>query len=352
MKSAINAVRWLFSIIFGIVLSALVFVTPLATAISSALSNRETLKVWVNESGIYEHSDELAIEFIKQQAQSSSENNQMDAAEKILAERNLEKILTGVLTPDFSRELIEGTIDGTYDYLEGKTEGIVIHADKEKVEDVFFQILLASSNLEFDSLDELKDLPTCTPAQEENLDKGFESLEDACLPKDLVIDKFFEIQPDQPDGTLDITSGGINTEQIEENFPVRTVFQTAKVAPYLLFSGIILFAALTIIFNPRWKSAFIFTGIMGVIPSLISLGIAVFIYFSDSAMASIALSLTEFSAQNTVIIERSSETVIKDIFGRDILYSLLLLILFAAILFCSRFIKPAVVETQKKAAVK
>lgn len=353
MKSAINTVRWLLSIIFGMILSLIVLISPLAISISTTISNRETLKGWVNQSGIYQNTDELAIQFIKEQARSSSENQDLDKAEEIIAQHHLEEIVKDVLTPAFSQNIIEGAIDGAYDYLEGKTEGIVIKADKEKVQDAFLQILVAQSGLEYDSVDQIRNLPTCTPAQEENLEDGFESIEDACLPEGLVLDQIFESQFGQGDdtGQLDITSGGVNTEEIEGHFPAREVFQTMRLLPYLLLSAIVALTALTIIFNPSLKTSLIFTGIMGAVPSLLSAGLASLIYFSGSTSNAIAPLISDLDNQSTLLFEESSKVVLKDIFGKDILYSLLLLVLFGAIIASSRLVKVSqenTVPTEKK----
>jgi hypothetical protein len=344
MKSALNTVRWLLSIIFGVLLCAIVFVTPLVLSMTTLISNRETLKRWVDRSGIYEEADTLVMDFLRQQAEKSIEG-EISPSENPFSEHDIEKTVKEVLTPEFSRKVVEATVDGAYDYLEGKSGKIEIMMEKKEAENAFLKVLFVVSGLEFDSTDQIRDLPVCTDKQEENLDKGFENIEDACLPQELDLDSIFENTfPASADGSdsFDIAQGSISTTEIEQHFPARTVFQAIKLAPYFIISFVVLLSILVVVLVPGWKTGLIFTGIAGILSSLASLAFALLLYLGDTVSALVISASEQITKQQGELILNSSGAIAKDIFGRDALYSTIFLILFIAMTVWGILLKPKV----------
>jgi hypothetical protein len=354
MKSALNAVRWMFSILLSFILFAIVLVTPLLFSITSLVSNRENLKVLVSDSGLYENVDTIVLEILKAQMEQQESNGLSEAEEQEFLQRKeqVEGIVNDVLTPEFSRELVENSLDGVYDYLEEKTDKIVIKMDQQEVEDSFIKILFSFSGLEFESTDQIRELPTCTDRQEEELEEtgGFESIEDACLPQDLDLDKLFEESSVQfgttTDGgdSFDITQGGIDTTELERNFPVREVYQTLRILPFIMIFVVLVLSALIVVMVPGWRTGLMFTGIVGLIPGILSLILALILYFGDLITPMILTRTTELSAQNSALLENSSTAVVRNMFGRDIFYSTLFVLFFSAMIIASRFIKQEAVE--------
>jgi hypothetical protein len=310
--------------------------------------------VLVHDSGLYENVDTIVLEILKAQMEQQEENGMTEAQEEefTLQKEQTEQLIKDVVTPEFSRELIENTLDGVYDYLEGKTEKIVVKMDQEQVEESFLKVLFSFSGLQFESAEQIRDLPTCTDKQEKELEKlgGFESIEDACLPQDLDLDKLFEESSVQfgttTDGgeSFDITQGGIDTSEIEENFPAREVFQALRITPLITVLAIVLLTALIVVMVPGWKTGLMFAGIVGVAPSLLSLTLALILYFGDIITPLILNRTAELSSQNSTLLQNSSTAVVRNMFGKDILYSLLFVLFFAALIVGSRFIKTAPVE--------
>jgi hypothetical protein len=354
MKSALNAVRWLISIILSLFLFMIVLVAPFIFSITSLVSNKENLKVLVRDSGIYDNVDTIVLEVLKAQTEQQEENGITQSQEEEFNQRKeqTEQLIKDVVTPEFSRELIENTLDGVYDYLEGKTEKIVVKMDQEQVEDSFLKVLFSFSGLQFESADQIRELPTCTDKQEKELEQsgGFESIEDACLPQDLNLDKLFEESSVRfgttTDGgeSFDITQGGIDTTEIEKNFPAREVYQALKVAPLITVLVLLVLTALIIVIVPGWKVGLIFAGVAGLIPSLLSLTLALILYFGDIITPLILNRTAEISSQNSVLLQNSSTAVVRNMFGKDILYSLIFGLFFVALIVGSRFIKTPPVE--------
>src|SRR5690606_29073919 len=98
-------------------------------------------------------------------------NDFTDEPEYAQEQSKIKEVLKDVLTPGFSRELIEGGINSTYDYLEGRSEKVQISMREGIVEDTLVKIFDNFSDSNLSSIDDLRKLPTCTPDQAKELEE-------------------------------------------------------------------------------------------------------------------------------------------------------------------------------------
>ena len=190
MSGCLHSARWALSIFLIIVFVVLVLVGIPSIAITRSASSRDTVKTWLEESGIYYNAADTVGGFLNTmlnqgsddagQEGSATENGTPMADEEFQqelqdpSEETTEK-LASIFTPEKLREMATEAIDGLYDWFEGKTAKPRIMI--ELVDDPEDLIEILTFGLD----SKLESLPTCDPGVSEQQD--FNPLEAECLPE-------------------------------------------------------------------------------------------------------------------------------------------------------------------------
>lgn len=156
-------------------------------AISSHITNRETVKGWLVTANTYELLIDESLNLIQRESnnEDGGESKTKTLGESLNGNQNLNQdaLITAmktVFTPDFIRGEAEVAIDGTYDWLEGLT-------DKPEFTVSFAQKQQELAIVMGDELEkQLETMPACTP---EEVTPNFDPFESGCLPEGLDIEQ-------------------------------------------------------------------------------------------------------------------------------------------------------------------
>lgn len=336
MKQIMKAVRWFFAILLLVLLFALSLVTPIATSTSTLITNRQNPIRWIDNSGIYEQTDQITTVLLEITVGSDQEE---------ISKSDVRRILHEVLTPGFSRNLTEGLINSAYDFFEGKTNQIQVTLDEKMVQDSIIKILANFSDRPIDSLQDLQKLPTCTPQQALELEQSasLEDFELTCIPESIDLDKItsevfenFGVQ-ERKEGSslvnLVPTQININNAHIAG---LRLTYSIIKWAYLFLALSIIVTSAITIFLIPEIRKGITITSIVVISASSFSLALSILLLLSGS-LADFVLSLIKIPYLTDLsVIQILVKDVTGDVARRAIWISLGLIVLFVVLMVAGR----------------
>ncbi len=327
-----NVVRWIVSVVLVLMIFVTIVISIPIAAVSSTITSRDNLKDHLEQSGIYENIFSVIVDFMPQQ-------DEMDML-------GFGDIINNMVTSEHAQKNVEGAIDGTYDWLEGKTDKPV------------FEISVIPEDIDItESLDNsLKDLSECTDDNSFTLQEG-ESFELTCRPAGLGLD------------ILNLDSLGINKSIGEfkiksSDLPISVawakqaqgIFFFLKYSPVFLALYIILLTVLLMWVMPGLHRGrgFITAGITLFVPGIIFLFISIggsflnsgFFFSSfgsavSSDVLSVVSSLTEFL--NLVYLE---------IMAKILHYSLAILVLAIILFIIGMVMRSKTASREKKKRLK
>lgn len=145
--------------------------TILVLTLTLNLTNRDVVKSWPVESGLYGQVPNVALSLIEQENGESFD----EAIDKgLLDSTRLKNLLSQVFPAQYWQSKVDGVLDPTYDWLEGKAPALA------------FKISLADKSDELvealgdEIRTQLKDAPVCSASQS---NKDFDVLTAKCLPR-------------------------------------------------------------------------------------------------------------------------------------------------------------------------
>ena len=234
---------WLLWIVLGSGLTLL--------ATTTHLTNRDTVKGWPAEAGVYEEIVDLFPEVI---AEEGGEDDGKTLKEMLdesgLDQDKLFAAIEEAVPPEYLEEQTNVAIDALYDALEGKTDSLAFTLDfSEK-----------SKELETALVDELlaqiQDYPACTPDQLTQLAAGeFDPLEANCIPPNVDVNEEIEFTSQDLAGGEDPVLGEIEVTAEDASFINRNIenlqfaFAEVQRLPEVMIGSIIIFGGLIILLS-------------------------------------------------------------------------------------------------------
>ena len=163
-SKAWDVVRWFVSVFLILLIFVTVIISIPLVSVSSTITSRDNIKDHLEQSGIYENIFGVIADFFPQQ----------EGGEMI----DFSGIINQMVTPEQAKKNIEGAVDGTYDWLEGKI-------DRPEFE---IEIIPKDIDLVDTFSESINELPECEDDYSFTLQEG-QSFELECRPKGLNLDQ-------------------------------------------------------------------------------------------------------------------------------------------------------------------
>jgi hypothetical protein len=179
----LNILRWIFASLFTIVTVLIILAAILAISVTLNITNKQTVKSWLQEGGIYENMVEVAADTVLMGVQETSrvydaeflpdgELGDLLSAEEIRQE-------AGKLFPeDWIKQQTEEIIDSFYAYLNGNVQEFRFAINLSPIQQNGREVL---GNL---LKQKIAALPECSPETLKDIE-NFNFVQTACLPAGL-----------------------------------------------------------------------------------------------------------------------------------------------------------------------
>lgn len=180
MQGFIKFIRILSALLLSFILLITVILLPLVIGVYSAVGSPDNLKVWIDDSGIYENIVDIAIdEGIAKAGEGSIERG------FAVSEDEARTSLKSILEPEWLKKNVETVLDGTYLWITGESETPDFTLDlgdrKDKVGEALRTLVHAK----------VEALEVCGPEVE--ITEGFDPFKANCLPVDVSQEEAFQI---------------------------------------------------------------------------------------------------------------------------------------------------------------
>ena len=191
-------------------------------------TERDTVYRWLDESDAYSKIDETVVEAIH-----DGNERAVHAPSLPIEDPQIQKVFSSAFTPEFSKTAAVDIIDGTYNWLDGRSETPDFNVDVTSVRE-----RLADGLGDY-AVQRMKGLPMCTP--EQLLFEGISFLEATCRPP-LVTDGIVKALVAREVRTSDKFFGGENTltgADVTQDIDPQTMegarqsYQATKWAPWV-----------------------------------------------------------------------------------------------------------------------
>ena len=230
---------------FSVFLLSLVLVLTLVIVpISTHLTNRQSVKNWVSNPELLDGAVNLLPALLAQGDDSGAgqENLSQILEQNSINEDEIIDALKTVITVEWLAEKFGIVIDGTYDWLEGKTP-------EPEFEVVFTDKLTAVATAITNPLkSELAKLPACPT----NVTiEDFNPFKEACVPLGVDIAALVDEYTSQLTSTSDIADISISSDEIDFDEEMLTtapsVFSAFETMPYVLLALLLLLSAAVVL---------------------------------------------------------------------------------------------------------
>jgi hypothetical protein len=273
MSTFLKIVRYIFAILFIIIILPLYFLGIPLTAVSQTFVHRENIKEIINEPKIYEGLVDAIATSLTTMQDAESIEEMGEFMELFEEDSEFSENLERIITSDETRLKFNTIIDALYDWFEGKEDSLQFEVylieDEEVFKEMFTSVLMLRIN----------NLPTCDDYSTENLEVGVMELE--CIPP--YIDRT-ELEPiiaanlDKADYDEVMDGFKISSEQIdisdEDTVTIRGIYIITKYFPIVLLGTLLLLTILVILLIPGLKGGLITTSIIYLLGGIFYLLIA------------------------------------------------------------------------------
>jgi hypothetical protein len=258
MDKFLNGLRIVANSLAVFFLALLTFAAIIVITITSNLTQRDTVKHWVDDAGLYDNAVDGLLILASEEANNSNDepDNPVDKTDDsgsdeeesvpievalgqdILSAEQVEKVLHDVISPEFLQQQFEGLLDGGYNWLEGKSSEPIFEFDLSSRTDVLI------NSLTEEVMAQSLQLPACSPSQ---ITQNFDPFNAVCLPPGVnadVIASTFKLQLGDegnegiPTEDLNFTNEDIDFNQ-EDLDKIPPVYALAQQLPSLF--GIVIF---------------------------------------------------------------------------------------------------------------
>lgn len=152
---------------------SLLVASATAWTISSTVAQRNEVKKWFEDSGVY---DNFVQEVVDATSRQSAENQDTAAIDPSVLASSAES----AFTPEFLKSSLESALDSGYDWLEKDTENLELRIDFTEAKNNF------ASSLSQEARIKALSLPECTSI--EQINKEFDVFSATCIPPGIDID--------------------------------------------------------------------------------------------------------------------------------------------------------------------
>jgi len=167
-------VKYLRKFILSFVSSTLVtllIATAVLSILNNTVTNRVVVKSWFNQSGLYDN-------FVNEITSTTTKQSRSNPAEALISKTTIQEVANSAFKPDFIKSSLETALDGTYNWLEGKTPDLQIRLDFSNPKNVFAEQLAKRVTAT------ATQLPVCTSA---NFSQPFDVFSATCIPPNVNI---------------------------------------------------------------------------------------------------------------------------------------------------------------------
>lgn len=260
-------VRWFFAVIFSIIFSLVVFLAIPLCGVSTIVKNSDTVKTWIDDSGLYTKIGDLLQEMIPAfLGDSRTDNAYMIEA---LQDENSElSVIVGkLLDPEVLKTNTEDAVDGLYAWMKGDTDYPVIDFALIESEEDLEDLLVTALKVK------IENLPVCSSVSSSNTDV-YDDMK--CKPSDLDTDSLEqslreefssseEVQQMMDSMRFQTKAEDFNAETTKK---VQRVYQIITYLPAILISLFLILLAVIMLLIPGFKTRFVFPGIQIILNSI------------------------------------------------------------------------------------
>jgi len=259
--------------------------------------NEDNIKNLINDTNLYKDADNIIVKILSK----SNKDSILSSYE--------EEIISDIVTPDFTKDLINQLINNLYTYLKNDNSEFRLEIDTKKINDIYSDYLNQNIKKENPDLPEnfnIFSLPIC---DNEYTKSTFTiDLANPCLPKNFDPDKELEKTFIKIDPKFSNTEGKINIlpKNIQENFNtynIKKLYDYMENLPIFLYSLILITSLLLILLIPDINKSLLAVGIIGVIPSSAnSLLLILFNYISKQDIDVKSINITDININSIFMI--------------------------------------------------
>lgn len=153
----------------GVFFTSLLALTPFVFAVAIALSNPDTIRGIIKDSGVYQHYPQIALDHAVEEAKDPS-------SKQVLSDPAAQQAITSALPANMLESSVGSFIDGLYGWLEGKTPEPQFSIDLSQAKQGI------AANLAAYAENRAAGLQPCTYAQLRTLGPNSDPLSLPCLP--------------------------------------------------------------------------------------------------------------------------------------------------------------------------
>lgn len=352
MSIFFKVIRWLIAVflLIPLLFSSVLALTPVS-GVSKIITERDNIKGYLKDSGIYNKTVDILLEFITPATKEEDEGEDFfaDLSSRIKDKNSeLGQLVSEVLTPTFFENSFTTAIDATYDWLEGKTNKptFVIKITEDK--NTFIRFLSVTFK------EKMAALPECDVSF--NPPPNFDPLGSKCRPRGFnleEIDRFIQENSEREEFSELFNKATINSESLNIDQDVtkkaQWIFSILKPAPQITYATILLLSALLILVIPGFKKGLIITGAVLLLSSLMILfgkmyAVQNFDFWANQGLKNINPDQVELIRSN---FEGLVKAIYSDLLNQIQFYSLLVSALGVVLIVVGILIKSKGQEEQK-----
>ncbi len=320
MKAILNILSLIVTILVGLLFAITISISPILLATSTIVTNRTSVKSIINDSDLSQViSDQIVQQALTQLTESGVPNKTVNSLKP-----NIDKLIT----PDYIQKNVNSIIDGTYDWLENKSETIKVDTTSLDLNSKLSKLIPKEYLKNEGIIKGLEALKPCTLEQAKKLEKAtkLESLKGLCLPPSLDITKLigsgYNENIDQKEIQINSLFAVPNTTTEYANL-IKTAFTLLSYL-YLILLSISLLLASIFVFLPPWQLAKAYT--LTIFTTLVG-GISYIIFKSTDIISKIInflISQGDIKSNDIPleVIQNIVNTLLLKIWEQSALYSL------------------------------
>jgi uncharacterized protein YpmS len=259
-------VRWFFAVLFSIVFSLAVFLAIPLCGVSTIVKNSDTVKTWIDDSGLYTKIGDLLPEMIPSFLEDSKEDNEYMVEELEDENSELSIAVNNLLDPETLKTNTEEAVDGLYAWLRGDTDYPVIDFALIENRDDLEDVLVATLKVK------IENLPVCSSVSSSDTD--FYDMK--CRPSDLDMDSLEQTLRKEFSSSEEVQQmmDSMRFQTKAEDFNAETtqkaqrVYQIITYLPAILISLFLILLAVIMLLIPGFKTKFVFPGIQIILNSI------------------------------------------------------------------------------------
>ncbi|KKP69369.1 hypothetical protein A2X44_04425 [candidate division CPR3 bacterium GWF2_35_18] len=273
METFIKIIRWFISLLLSFIFVFIILIVIPLNSISQIATNRDHVKTWLQESNLYNNALKITIDIMSLQKNEDPESDPgsnaffTDLTKKISDEDSeLGQLINSLVTPEFLETSVNKVIDGSYDFLEGKTEKPIFEIKIAEDKETMISIISVMFK------EKIRVLPDCDPnfVRPEDLNPFVMECKPAGFDENVIVE-FISVNKDKPELDTLIESMKISSDMISIDpqlaRQIQTGFYYLRLLPLISLGILIIMILLLLLITPGFKNGLIMSGITLFFPS-------------------------------------------------------------------------------------